>query len=203
MLLVVAFSADVVNNPSPSGAHAISVTAPFSCAPSSFSTSNDGHDKIFTSPLSKPSASLAPSALNAAHLISLSSGVTLTLAGNPKSTLGSITHVASFADADVDAPFESARPPSPPARRSRLARNTPSVPPNAHTTCSRLGCTASRCGASSSVCVQASGSPKHVDPRRPSVDSSAAIKIRLGIPLDFFPPPPATSAVRSSNHAPA
>mmetsp|Transcript_3006 Transcript_3006/g.10847 ORF Transcript_3006/g.10847 Transcript_3006/m.10847 type:complete len:220 (-) Transcript_3006:432-1091(-) len=85
MLLVVAFSADVVNNPVPSGDHAMSVTAPFSCAPSSISTSIDGQLRIFTSPLSKPSASLAPLASNAAHFTSRSSGVTCTRAGNPNS----------------------------------------------------------------------------------------------------------------------
>mmetsp|Transcript_7101 Transcript_7101/g.28712 ORF Transcript_7101/g.28712 Transcript_7101/m.28712 type:complete len:326 (+) Transcript_7101:389-1366(+) len=195
MLLAVAFSADVVNSPSPSGAQAISVTAPFSCAPSSFSTSNDGHARIFTSPLSNPSANRAPSASNAAHLISRSSGVTCTRFGSPNALAhDSIVHRASPFVPDDDAPSFA------PSFAPRRARNTPSVPPNAHTTCSRPGCTASRCGASSSVCVHASASASVV-PCGPR--SHDAIKIRFGIPLDFFPPPPARSAVRSSSHAPA
>mmetsp|Transcript_5672 Transcript_5672/g.22947 ORF Transcript_5672/g.22947 Transcript_5672/m.22947 type:complete len:369 (-) Transcript_5672:52-1158(-) len=200
-------SADVVSTLLSSGEKHTHVTAS-ACAPTSLvnvmppaRSSLSAHSQMHTRPSSSPTASFAPSDENAAHFTSQSA--TVDRAAEPSAarragltTYGDVPAPARLWLAGGSAFSSSPSASSSAVAGSRVTSYTATSPPKTHSTRELSGNITSACGAVSSVWQEKSGSDS-VSP------SNVATQTRLGMPLDFFPPPPATSRERSSAQAEA
>ena len=208
-------SEDVVNTHASSGEKHTHVTAS-ACAPISAVTAKpparspaSAHSHTATRPSSVPMASFAPSDENAAHFTSQSAS--LDRAADPSAATRAGLTTYGEAPAPASASFEassrwlaggSAFSSSASAESLfgalglGVTSYTATSPPKTHSTRELSGNITSACGAVSSVWQENSGSDS-VSP------SNVATHTRLGMPLDFLPPPPATRRERSSTHAEA
>mmetsp|Transcript_10478 Transcript_10478/g.38844 ORF Transcript_10478/g.38844 Transcript_10478/m.38844 type:complete len:262 (-) Transcript_10478:99-884(-) len=155
-----------------------------------------------TRPSSNPTASFPPHDEKAAHFMSQLAICDLNAVPSAARRAGAMIHgVLAAAEFASGGGSETSSSPNwlfsePSASGFGETSYTATSPPNTQSTRDASGNITSAWGAVSSVWQTNSGSLR-VSP------SKVATHTRLGMPLDFLPPPPATRTVRPSTHADA